>query len=35
MPKFEPTTDDEYLDLCDCCCPRMPGTHKAGQCGQG
>lgn len=28
------TSDDEYRDLCECRCPRLPGTHTAGQCAQ-
>jgi hypothetical protein len=35
MLTFEPVMDDEYLDLCECRCSRLPGTHTAGQCGQG
>ncbi|GAA4663532.1 hypothetical protein GCM10023214_65300 [Amycolatopsis dongchuanensis] len=30
-----PITDAEYLELCECRCPRLPGTHLAGHCGSG
>ncbi|WP_435582323.1 hypothetical protein [Amycolatopsis thermoflava] len=30
-----PVTEEEYLELCDCRCPRMAGTHAAGHCGSG
>ncbi|WP_435121614.1 hypothetical protein [Amycolatopsis thermoflava] len=29
----QPITDAEYLELCECRCPRMRGTHIAGHCG--
>ncbi|WP_435122951.1 hypothetical protein [Amycolatopsis thermoflava] len=29
-----PITDEEYRDLCECRCPRLPGTHLAGHCRQ-
>ncbi|MBM7776123.1 hypothetical protein JOD54_006327 [Actinokineospora baliensis] len=30
----QPLDDAEYDDLCACRCPRLPGTHTAGQCTQ-
>jgi hypothetical protein len=27
-----PVTDADYAALCECRCPRLPGTHLAGHC---
>jgi hypothetical protein len=33
MRQSREPTRQEYLDLCDCACNKVQGTHPAGQCG--
>ncbi|SFJ76799.1 hypothetical protein SAMN05421835_108193 [Amycolatopsis sacchari] len=31
--RSRPVSEEEYLQLCDCRCTRVRGTHPAGVCG--